>query len=62
VSVLTDVLDRLSGISALRDRVGELAQQQGDMRRMIIEQQKELANVQGQLKALIHIQSQGTKR
>jgi hypothetical protein len=29
---------------------------------MIIEQQKELANVQGQLKALIHIQSQGTKR
>ncbi len=62
MSVLTDILDRLSGISSLRDRVGELVQQQGDLRRMIIEQQKDLANVQGQLKALIQIQSQAAKR
>jgi hypothetical protein len=61
VSVVTDILDRLSGISALRERLVEVIQQQGEMRRMIIEQQKALANVQGQIKALVHIQSQAAK-
>jgi hypothetical protein len=58
VSIVTDILDRLSGIAAVKERVTDLTIQLADMRRMMIEQQKELAQVQGQLKALIQIQIQ----
>jgi hypothetical protein len=62
VSIVTDILDRLSGIAAVKERVTDLTVQLADMRRMMIEQQKELAQVQGQLKALIQIQAQGPAR
>jgi hypothetical protein len=58
VSIVTDILDRLSGIAAVKERVTDLTVQLADMRRMMIEQQKDLAQVQGQLKALIQIQIQ----
>jgi hypothetical protein len=53
VSILTDILDRLSGISALRERVAGMTMQQAEVRRVVLEQQKELASLQGQVKALI---------
>jgi uncharacterized coiled-coil protein SlyX len=59
LSIVTDILDRLSGISAVKERVADLTGQLAEMRRLMIEQQKELAQVQGQLKALIQIQSAG---
>jgi uncharacterized coiled-coil protein SlyX len=62
MSVLTDILDRLSGIGALRDRVNDLSAQLADIRKVIVEQQKDVASLQGQLKALIHIQSQSQPR
>jgi hypothetical protein len=62
MSVLTDILDRLSGVSPLKDRVNELTGQLREMRKVMVEQQKDIASVQGQLKALIQIQSQSTKR
>jgi hypothetical protein len=62
VSIVTDILDRLSGIAAVKERVTDLTVQLADMRRMMIEQQKDLAQVQGQLKALIQIQAQGPVR
>ena len=61
VGILTDILDRLSGISAVRDRVTELAAQQVETRRIILEQQKDIAELRGQLKALIQIQSSNKK-
>jgi hypothetical protein len=57
MSVLTDILDRLSGVAALKERVVELTTQLGDLRRVMLEQQKDLAEVKGQLKALIQIQA-----
>jgi uncharacterized coiled-coil protein SlyX len=60
MSVVTDILDRLSGISALRDRVTDLTTQLGDMRKAVVEQQKDIAGLQGQLKALIQMQSQSS--
>ena len=57
MSVLTDVMDRLTDISTLRSQVGELIQQQREMRSIMLTQQRELAEVRGQLKALIQMQS-----
>lgn len=56
MSVLTDVMDRLTDISSLRTQVTELIQQQREMRGIMLSQQRELAEVRGQLKALIQMQ------
>ena len=56
MSVLTDVMDRLTDISSLRTQVTELIQQQREMRSIMLTQQRELAEVRGQLKALIQMQ------
>lgn len=57
MSILTDILDRLSGIAALKDRVNDLSGQLTEMRKVMVEQQKDIAGLQGQLKALIQMQS-----
>jgi uncharacterized coiled-coil protein SlyX len=57
MSLLADILDRLSGIGAVRERVGDLTTQLADMRRVMVEQQKDIAGLQGQLRALIQMQS-----
>jgi peptidoglycan hydrolase CwlO-like protein len=58
MSVLTDLLDRVTDISALRTQVAELVQQQREVRGLMLTQQRELAEVRGQLKALIQMQGQ----
>lgn len=62
MSIVTDILDRLSGIGALKDRVSDLTGQLAEIRRVVVEQQKDVASLQGQLKALIQMQSQSGKR
>jgi len=62
MSVLTDVMDRLTDISSLRTQVTELIQQQREMRGIMLSQQRELAEVRGQLKALIQMQGVATRK
>jgi uncharacterized coiled-coil protein SlyX len=62
VSILTDILDRLSGIAAVRERVGDLSLQLTDMRKVVLEQQKDMAELRGQLRALIQMQSSPRKK
>ena len=62
MSVLTDVLDRLTDITTLRAQVGELIGQQREMRGIMLSQQKELAELRGQLKALIQMQAAAGKK
>ena len=62
MSVLTDLMDRLNDISSLRTQVNELLQQQRDMRSIILTQQRELAEVRGQLKALIQMQRAAARK
>jgi uncharacterized coiled-coil protein SlyX len=62
MSVLTDILDRLSNVAALKERVTDLAGQLTDIRKVVVEQQKDIAELKGQLKALIQIQAQASKR
>jgi uncharacterized coiled-coil protein SlyX len=61
VSVLVDILDRLSGIAVLKERINEQVVQQTEMRKIVIEQQKDIAELKGQLKALIIMQGQVSK-
>jgi hypothetical protein len=62
MSILTDILDRLSGVQILKERLGDLTTQLADMRKVIIEQQKDVAELKGQIRALIQIQSQLTRK
>jgi hypothetical protein len=62
MSMLTDVMDRLTDISALRTQVTELIQQQREMRSIMLTQQRDLAEVRGQLKALIQMQSAASRK
>ncbi len=62
MSVLTDVLDRLTDISSLRTQVTELIQQQREIRTIMLSQQRELAEVRGQLKALIQMQGAAARK
>lgn len=62
VNIVTDILDRLSGIAVVKDRLGEMSTQLAEMRRIVVEQQKDIAGLQGQLKALIQMQSQAGKK
>ena len=62
MSVLTDVMDRLTDISSLRTQVTELIQQQREMRTIMLSQQRELAEVRGQLKALIQMQGVAARK
>lgn len=59
MSVLTDMMDRLTDIRTLRVQVEGLTKEQSEMRAIVLRQQTDLAEVRGQLKALIQIQSQG---
>ena len=62
MSVLTDVMDRLTDISSLRTQVTDLIQQQREMRAIMLSQQRELAEVRGQLKALIQMQGAAARK
>ena len=62
MSVLTDVMDRLTDISSLRTQVTQLIQQQREMRSIMLTQQRELAEVRGQLKALIQMQGMAARK
>ena len=62
MSVLTDVMDRLIDISSLRAQVTELIQQQRETRNIMLTQQRDLAEVRGQLKALIQMQCASSRK
>jgi len=53
MSLVTDILDRLSGVSALRERVVAQDKIVEQMQRLMLEQQRELAEVKGMLKAMV---------
>ena len=61
MSTLTDILDRLTDIGALRNQIGTLVKEQNEIRAVVLQQQREIAEVRGQLKAMIQMQSVGNK-
>jgi len=57
MSLVTDILDRLSGVSALRERVVAQDKIIEQMQRLMLDQQRELAEVKGMLKALMALRN-----
>jgi uncharacterized coiled-coil protein SlyX len=62
MSILIDILDRLSGVQVVKERLADLATQLSELRKIIIEQQKDVAELKGQIRALVQIQSQIVKK
>jgi hypothetical protein len=61
VSTLTDILDRLTDIGTLRSQISTLVKEQNELRSVLLQQQREIAEVRGQLKAMIQMQSSGDR-
>ena len=57
MSLVTDILDRLSGVSALKERVVTQDRIIEQMQRLMLDQQRELAEVKGILKTLLALQA-----
>jgi hypothetical protein len=53
MSLVTDILDRLSGVSALKERVVTQDKIIEQMQRLMLDQQRGLAEVRGILKTLL---------
>lgn len=52
MSPVAEILDRLSGVSALREKAAQQDKVIESMQRIMLEQQRELAEVKGLLRAL----------
>jgi len=57
VSLVAEILDRLSGVSALREKVAQQDKVLEGMQRIVLDQQRELAEVKGTLRALVTIRA-----
>ncbi len=55
MSLLTDILDRLSGVTTLREKIAQQDKVLEGMQRIILEQQKDIAELKGTLKAIVAI-------
>lgn len=62
MSLLTDILDRLSGVSQLKEKIAQQDKVLERMQQILLEQQKEIAELRGTLKALVAIQSEQHRR
>ncbi|MBX3625728.1 MAG: hypothetical protein KF892_11995 [Rhizobacter sp.] len=56
MSLVAEMLDRLSGVSALREKVAQQDKVLEGMQRILLDQQRELAEVKGTLRALVTMQ------
>jgi uncharacterized coiled-coil protein SlyX len=57
MSLVTDVLDRLTGINSVKERLITQDKVIDQMQKIMLDQQRELAEVKGMLKALVSMQS-----
>jgi uncharacterized coiled-coil protein SlyX len=57
MSLVADILDRLTGINSVKERLIAQDKVIDQMQKIMLEQQRDLAEVKGMLKALISMQS-----
>lgn len=62
MSIVTDILDRLSGIAILKEKIAQQDKALEGMQRIMLEQQRDIAELKGSLRALIALQGSGAKR
>ncbi len=56
MSLVAEIVDRLSGVSALREKVAQQDKVLEGMQRIMLDQQRELAELKGTLRALVTMQ------
>jgi uncharacterized coiled-coil protein SlyX len=59
VSLVTDILDRLSGGAVLKEKLAQQDRVLEGMQRVLLDQQRDIAELKGSMKAMISIQSGG---
>jgi uncharacterized coiled-coil protein SlyX len=59
VSLVTDILDRLSGVAILKEKLAQQDKVLDGMQRILLDQQRDIAELKGSPKAVISIQSGG---
>ena len=59
MSLVTDILDRLSGVAVLKEKLAQQDRVLEGMQRVLLDQQRDIAEVKGSMKAMILIQSGG---
>jgi hypothetical protein len=57
VSLVADVLDRLTGINTVKERLINQDKILDQMQRIMLDQQRELAELKGMMKAVVSMQS-----
>jgi uncharacterized coiled-coil protein SlyX len=57
VSLVTDILDRLSGVAQLKEKLQQQDRVLERMQTILLEQQRELSEVRGMVKALVAIRT-----
>ena len=62
MSVVTEILDRLSGISTLKERIIQQDRIIEQMQHILLDQQRDLSEMRGMMKALMVVQSGSAKQ
>jgi uncharacterized coiled-coil protein SlyX len=57
MSLVTDILDRLSGVTIVKEKLAQQEKAVEGMQRVMLDQQRDIAELKGSLKALIAISS-----
>ena len=61
MSVLADILDRLTGVATLKEKLGNQDRIIEGMQRVMLDQQKDIAELKGMMRAFVTIQGEGKK-
>ncbi|MBX3622260.1 MAG: hypothetical protein KF891_20030 [Rhizobacter sp.] len=62
MSLVAEILDRLTGVSMLREKVAQQDKVLDGMQRIMLDQQRELAEIKGTLRAMVTMQQSLPKR
>lgn len=61
MSLVTDILDRLSGVTQLKEKLQQQDRVLERMQKILLDQQRDLAELKGMVKALVAIRSDDSR-
>lgn len=61
MSLVTDIIDRLSGVAQLKEKLQQQDRVLERMQKILLEQQRELSEVRGMVKALVAIRTDDSR-
>lgn len=61
MSSIAEILDRLSGVAVLKEKLSQQDQVLAGMQRIMLEQQKDIAELKGMLKGMLAVQTKKLK-